>query len=72
MREYTVYKHDHASNMSVNFERGYHVVLSSTEGFRDLPITSLIWSESVTAKNKAAAIQTAKYQRLARDGRIKA
>lgn len=65
-KSYNVYHHDYLGNESVNTKSGYHVTLSTTEGFRDIPITSLIWSETVKASNKEQAISEPISQRRER------
>lgn len=60
MKTYTVYRHDHYSAASVNYEHGFHVTLKKTGGFRDLPATSILWEEDVEATSKTQAIARAK------------
>lgn len=60
IKTYDVYHHDHFGNASVNRQQGFHVKLHGNEGFRDFPITSLIWSETVEATDKDQAIAQAK------------
>lgn len=62
MKEYNVYHHDYVGNESINYKPGYHVTVSK-EGFRAVPVTALIWSQTVVAKSKSDAILVAKAAR---------
>ena len=63
MKHYIVIKHDSIGNKAINYQRGYHVTLANTEGFRDVPITAIIWTHEVQAWDKQHAIIKAQANR---------
>jgi hypothetical protein len=61
MKSYNVIHHDHTTAKRINTERGYYASVNP-ESFRNVPITSMIWTRKVVAATKSEAIEKAKNQ----------